>query len=345
MLASFKSIFKWNIIKSNESNNESPSLILLICVHFFEDVLFWKKIWLSLLCFFLFNILFFSCVYRQLNLLQFIFGFAIFTISLDAFETWLKFKHRTTCLKRLASHEDDKLVPLISKIIKLVQSKFAEFIYLRDKNHTKAFVILQLILSIVFIIGRYSSGYTIIYLLSTLVFFARKILPPIVRVYKKIQHCAESDFELEGLVPEESDANLDLLSIEPDRKLLMDEKQSLDYWKPEDLPIEEGSDSDNSSSVITNLSIEKMQTLVKDVENTDSSEDEYIPQEHQSEHYQSSLEVQPIDTWSSAAYNALSNLGGAVSNLVYSSQDTNRRKRVSSFDSSDGFEMIDKNDL
>lgn len=37
----------------------------------------------------------------------------------------------------------------------------------------------------------------------------------------------ESDFELEGLVPEESDANLDLLSIEPDRKLLLDEKQSL----------------------------------------------------------------------------------------------------------------------
>lgn len=50
-----------------------------------------------------------------------------------------------------------------------------------------------------------------------------------------------------------------------------------DYWQPEDVPIEEASDSsDNSSSIITNFSIEKVQSLQKD-ETSDSSEDEYIP--------------------------------------------------------------------
>lgn len=94
------------------------------------------------------------------------------------------------------------------------------------------------------------------------------------------------------------------MSIEQDQKHIKDEKQSLgkhnllmtkvililliiscllwnfaDYWKPEDLPFEEASDSsDTSSSLVTNLSIEKMQTLSNEVEVTDSSDDEYIPQ-------------------------------------------------------------------
>lgn len=51
-----------------------------------------------------------------------------------------------------------------------------------------------------------------------------------------------------------------------------------DYWKPDDIPLEEASDSsDNSSSLVTNMSIEKMQSLDKNVETSDSSEDEYIP--------------------------------------------------------------------
>lgn len=53
----------------------------------------------------------------------------------------------------------------------------------------------------------------------------------------------------------------------------------IDYWKPEDLPIEEASDSsETSSSLVTNLSMEKMQTFEKEIETTDSSEDEYMPQ-------------------------------------------------------------------
>lgn len=52
----------------------------------------------------------------------------------------------------------------------------------------------------------------------------------------------------------------------------------IDYWKPDDVPIEEASDSsENSSSLITNFSMEKVETLQKDVETSDSSEDEYIP--------------------------------------------------------------------
>lgn len=52
----------------------------------------------------------------------------------------------------------------------------------------------------------------------------------------------------------------------------------VDYWKPDDLPIEDASDSsENSSSLVTNFSMEKVDTLQKDVETSDSSEDEYIP--------------------------------------------------------------------
>lgn len=63
------------------------------------------------------------------------------------------------------------------------------------------------------------------------------------------------------------------------------------------------------------------------------------------EEYRSTAVVVPANTWSNAAYNALQNIGGAVVNMIYTSQDDRRRKRVSSIDSSDGFEMIDKNDV
>lgn len=52
----------------------------------------------------------------------------------------------------------------------------------------------------------------------------------------------------------------------------------VDYWKPDDVPLAECSDSsDNSSSLVTNFSMEKMQSLGKDVDSSDTSEDEYIP--------------------------------------------------------------------
>ncbi|KPJ15077.1 hypothetical protein RR48_09104 [Papilio machaon] len=176
--------------------------------------------------------------------------------------------------------------------------------------------------------------------------FSKKLLPPLVRLVRKIQLNAESDLELEGLIPEESDANMDLLSIEQDQNQIIDEKQN--YWKPEDLAIEESSDSsETSSSIVTNLSMEKMQKFDKEIETSDSSEDEYMPQIKQplKEEYRSTAVVEPANTWSNAAYNVFQNIGGAVVNMIYTSQDERRRTRVSSIDSSDGFEMIDKNDV
>lgn len=66
----------------------------------------------------------------------------------------------------------------------------------------------------------------------------------------------------------------------------------------------------------------------------------------QQKQLQSTLEeVQPAASWGGAAYSAFFNIAGAVSNMVYAAPDEKKRKRVSSVDSSDGFEMIDKNDL
>lgn len=66
----------------------------------------------------------------------------------------------------------------------------------------------------------------------------------------------------------------------------------------------------------------------------------------QKEQLQSTLEViQPSATWGTSAYNALWNFTGAVANMVYTKTDDHKRKRVSSVDSSDGFEIVEKQDL
>lgn len=58
MFASIKSFFKWNLSKNNETKKNTSSFLLVIFVNILEDVLFWKKIWLSLLFLILFNIIF-----------------------------------------------------------------------------------------------------------------------------------------------------------------------------------------------------------------------------------------------------------------------------------------------
>ncbi|XP_045785179.1 uncharacterized protein LOC123880866 isoform X2 [Maniola jurtina] len=347
MFSSIKSYFIWKSPKSIEIKQNTSSLLLMISLSILEDVFLWKKMWLSLLFFVCFNIIFMMCWYRQLNLLQLVIGFSIIIVCIDVFETWLKYKHRNTCLKRLASHDNEKIKAATSKINNWIWRQWIGFAYLRNNNHTKAFLLLQIIMSLIFFIGRYTSGYTLLYMSFTILFFSHKLIPPLIKGYKRVQQNAESEFELEGLIPDASDENLDLLTIEPDQQPLSDDRQSLDYWKPEEMALEDVSDSssDNSSSLARNLSMEKMQTLTKDVEVTDSSEDEYIPEEQQPEHYQSSLEVQPSGTWSNAAFSVLSNIRGAVVNMVYTPQDEKKRKRMSSVDSSDGFEMIDKNEL
>ncbi|XP_049867293.1 uncharacterized protein LOC126367689 [Pectinophora gossypiella] len=345
MIASLKKIFKWGPAKHLETKKNQGSLLLTAFIGLFEDILLWKKMWLSLSCIFFLNVLFLICIHWQINILESIFCSCLAILSMDAFETWLKYKHRTACLKKWASHSGSEFNTVILNIKNWMRRRWMEFIYLRETNHTKAFLLVSIFFSILFLVGKYINGYVLLYLLFMSLCVLRKIAPPIHRFIRKIQQNADSDGELEGLIPDISDVDIKLLSIEPEQPII-DDRQSLDYWKPEDLPLEDGSDSsEHSSSLVTNLSMDKMKTFDKDVETSDSSEDEYIPLEQQKE-LQSTLEViQPASTWSSSAYNALFNITGAMANMMYSTPEQTKRKRVSSVDSSDGFEMIDKNDL
>ncbi|XP_026329210.1 uncharacterized protein LOC113237131 [Hyposmocoma kahamanoa] len=348
MLTSLKKIFKWSPTKNLDSKKTQTSLLLAAFIGLLEDILFWKKMWLSLSCIFFLNVIFFVCIHHQINFLEFIFGFCATILCVDAFEVWLKYKHRTNCLKKLASHDSTKFNKVALKIKELIRYKWMEFIQLRQYNHTKAYLLVNIVFGTILLLGKFISGYIFLYLLCMSLCLMYKLAPPVLRIIKKIQQNAESDGELEGLIPEESEVNIRLLSIEPEQPVA-DEKQSLDFWKPDDLPIEEISDdsSEHSTSLVTNLSMEKMRTLNKDVETSDSSEDEYIPIDQQKEQLQSTLEVnQPSTTWGSSAYNALFNITGAVANMMSNApEDKTKRKRVSSIDSSDGFEIIDKNDL
>ncbi|XP_068629336.1 uncharacterized protein [Battus philenor] len=348
MFATIKRKLKWNTIKSTENNKNQNSFLFAAFIGLLEDVLFWKKMWLSLMFIVFINLFFFLCVHQQVNFLQLFSKFLIVILSIDAIETWLKYKHRTTFLKNIANHDITNFKSTTETFNSWINKRWFEYVYLRERNHTKAFLLLQFFFGLTFFIGKNTSGYTMTYIMAMFICISYKITPPFLRFMRKIKQNAESDLELEGLIPEESDANMDLLSIEQEQNQVIDEKQSLDFWKPEDLPIEEVSDSsENSNSLVTNLSIDKMQTFEKEIETSDSSEDEYIPQIKSplKEEYQSSVIIEPSNTWTNAAYNVLQNFGGAVVNMIYTSQENTKRERVSSVDSSDGFEMIDKNDI
>ncbi|XP_075969565.1 uncharacterized protein LOC142972374 [Anticarsia gemmatalis] len=349
MLTSLKKLLKWKPSKSPEPCKNQTSLLLAAFIGILEDVLFWKKMWFSLSFMFFFNVIFFVCVHRQINLLEFLLCISIAMLAIDAFESWLKHKHRTTFLKRLASHEGDKLNSVAVHLNQYLHKKWIDYLFLRETNHTKAFLLININLMIIFIIGKYVNGYVLTYLLLMLTCVFYKLILPILRTFKNIKQDLESDYELEGLIPDISDVDIKLLSIEPEQAPVPDEKQSFDYWKPEDVPLAECSDSsDNSSSLVTNFSMEKMQTLEKDVDTSDTSEDEYIPldQHKEPKELQSTMEVvEPANTWSSAAYNTFWNITGAVANMMQTESAESKRKRLSSIDSSDGFEMIDKNDL
>lgn len=71
-----------------------------------------------------------------------------------------------------------------------------------------------------------------------------------------------------------------------------------------------------------------------------------LDQQKQPVKIKSTLEVaEPASTWSSSAYNAFWNITGAVANMIQTETTETKRSRLSSIDSSDGFEMIDQNDL
>ncbi|KAJ2952768.1 hypothetical protein O0L34_g7128 [Tuta absoluta] len=323
MLASLKRAFKWGSAKSSESKKHK-SLLLTGFIALLEDVLLWRKMSLSLSCIFLLNVIFFICIHWEINFLELIFCIWATILSVDAFETWLKYKHRTACLKRLSDAESPELNKIAFKLNNWIRRKCMEFSYLRESNHTKAFLLVNIFFTTVFLVGKYMSGYALLYVLCMFVCFSHQIAPSVWELMKKIQQHAESDGELEGLIPEMSEIDVKFLSIEPEPPV-MDERQSLDYWKPEDLPLEDGSDSsEHSTSLVTNISMEKLKSLDKDVDmdTSDSSEDEYIPLDQQKEPLlQSTMEVvQPASSWSNTAYNAFFNVTGAVANMVYSAQ-------------------------
>lgn len=58
-------------------------------------------------------------------------------ISIDAVEAWLRYKHRTSCLKRLVYHKNENMKIVAYKIQTWFKRMWTGFIYLRDKNHTK----------------------------------------------------------------------------------------------------------------------------------------------------------------------------------------------------------------
>ncbi|XP_050664470.1 uncharacterized protein LOC126965065 isoform X2 [Leptidea sinapis] len=343
----FKKIFMWKKrSEQNETNKDEKSLFLEIFYGIIEDVFYWRNSWFSLLFILNLHLIFFVVFYRQHNLLQILCGIFIFILCVDALEIWLKYKHRTTCLKRLAQRSGSTSFIDANEIYIWTKTQISHYIELREANPTKAFLIMKIVFSILFLFGKYMSGYVLFYILFISIVFLNKYLPPIKSLILKIHHTSDCDTEFEGLVPDASQANLDLLTLETDFRVLSDEKQSLDDWNPHDLPMEDVSDSsDNSSSLVTNISMEKLNRLDKDVDVSDSSDEDYIPKDQHIEQIQTTLDIQPQDTWTSSAYNALSTLGGAVSNIVYRHPEENKRKRFTSNDSSDGFEMIDKNDV
>ncbi|XP_047021340.1 uncharacterized protein LOC124631166 isoform X1 [Helicoverpa zea] len=349
MLATLKKALKWNSTKSPSENKDTQkSLLFAAFIGLLEDVLFWRKMWMSLSFMFILNIIFFVSVHQQVNLLEFFLGSCTAAVAIDAFESWLKHKHRTSCLKRLGGH-GNQLYSVGMQIKLWFRNRWNDFLYLRETNHTKAFLLINMNLILVFLTGKYISGYVLTYLLLMFICVFYKLILPLLKVCKNMKQDLESDCELEGFIPDISQVDINLLSIEPDPVPNMDEKQIYDYWKPEDVPLAECSDSsENSSSLVTNFSIEKLQTLEKDVDSSDTSEDEYIPLDQQKPQakVQSTLQVvEPASTWGSSAYNAFWNITGAVANMIQTESSEAKRNRLSSIDSSDGFEMIDQNDL
>lgn len=83
------------------------------------------------------NIFFNSAtVHQQVNLLEFILMSCTAVVSIDAFESWLKYKHRTGCLKKLSGHGDQ--INSVALHFKLwLKNRWNEFLFLRETNHTK----------------------------------------------------------------------------------------------------------------------------------------------------------------------------------------------------------------
>lgn len=106
----------------------SVSVNLIICFKYSYSIIF------NVLTL---NIFFNSAiVHQQVSLLEFILMSCTAVVSIDAFESWLKYKHRTGCLKKLSGHGDQ--INSVALHFKLwLKNRWNEFLFLRETNHTK----------------------------------------------------------------------------------------------------------------------------------------------------------------------------------------------------------------
>lgn len=56
---------------------------------------------------------------------------------MDAFESWLKHKHRTTFLKRISNIESTILNAKVVKLKQWMKRRWIDFIFIRETNQTK----------------------------------------------------------------------------------------------------------------------------------------------------------------------------------------------------------------
>lgn len=81
---------------------------------------------------------FFSvCLHFNVNFVEFTIYLLTTIVAIDALEAWLKHKHRTTCLKKLANHNGAKLSAAAAHLQAWIKLRWSGYIDLRETNHTK----------------------------------------------------------------------------------------------------------------------------------------------------------------------------------------------------------------
>lgn len=348
MFKNIKTFFKFKWSSGRNTINKETKTILKCLIKLLENILLWENMWLSLGFLLYMNIIFAICFYKDVNLFQFSIAISIVLTSLDAFETWLKYKHRNSFLRSILPEEDSiKLYQAAVRVKIWIKKRWNQFIQLREMNHTKAFLLTNIFLGFIYVIGKSINGYTIMYMLCMSATLAQPVLPYIKRTIKKVQQHAESDSEIESLIPVVSEQEMKDLTFEVDGAL--EKQKSIDILGLDELQPGETSDSSDNNSITTNMTKETMSLLDNDVnDSSETSDDEYIPTVQQEKlPLRSTLEVIEPNTWSNSAYSVLQSVTGVIGGMMFTQTESQSRKahRVPSMDSSDGFELIDEDDL
>lgn len=108
------------------------------------------------------NIFYSICLHREFNIYKFLIAIFMVIISIDGFETWLKYKHRETFLRRISACNEsiDSSMQLYQYMLRVkiwINKKWSEFLFLRETNHTKVSNFFTVLLSLL-IIGTLGTG-------------------------------------------------------------------------------------------------------------------------------------------------------------------------------------------